>query len=72
MKQHHHEQAPVKMIAMISKLRMIWGGEGRGNTEQVILFWKNEFINKEKNELSFLKSTNSIPLLMLSIDYFVE
>ena len=57
------------MIAMISKVRMILG---RGNSEQVILFWKNEFINKEKNELSFLKSTNSIPLLMLSIDYFVE
>ena len=53
MKQHHHEQAPVKMIAMISKLRMIWGGGGRGNTEQVILFWKNEFINKEKKRAQF-------------------
>ena len=41
------------MIAMISKLRMIWGGGGRGNTEQVILFWKNEFINKGKKRAQF-------------------
>ena len=42
------------MIAMISKVRMIMGEEEtRGEyTEQVVLFWKNEFINKEKNELS--------------------